>query len=96
LISFPESGCEKTNRSEALNELRRNHNQAKMKPDKETHRNPESLDMRKCFGYQGPLWEIVEGNRYFFAWKEGRLLGIHRTFEEAIESLALKEILNAR
>jgi hypothetical protein len=54
------------------------------------------LQVSNRYVYQGPLGEIVEGNRYFFAWKDGHLLGTHRTFGEAMESFACSETLKAR
>ena len=40
--------------------------------------------------YQGPLGEISYNKWYYFAWKESRLIGTFKTFEEAMESLAWK------
>jgi hypothetical protein len=51
----------------------------------------DKLQVSNRYAYQGPLGEIVEGSRYFFAWKDGHLLGTHGTLEEAMESLVWRE-----
>ena len=39
------------------------------------------------YSYHGPLGEVSHSGRYYFAWKEGFLIGTYNTFEEAIASL---------
>jgi hypothetical protein len=34
------------------------------------------------------MGEVVHNRRFFFAWKEGCLMGTYNTLEEATESLA--------
>jgi hypothetical protein len=46
--------------------------------------------------YRGPLGKIVHDGRYFFASKDGLLLGTYNTFEEAMESLVWRERLKAK
>ena len=45
--------------------------------------------------YQGPLGEVVYNGQYFFAWKDGCLIGTSKTLEEVMESLAWRETLKA-
>lgn len=53
--------------------------------------------MGDSYAYQGPLGEVIHNGRFFFASKDEFLIGrTYNTFEEAMESLALKEILNTR
>jgi hypothetical protein len=60
-------------------------------------RKPGSLKMGDSYAYQGPLGEVIHNGRFFFASKDEFLIGrTYNTFEEAMESLALKEILNTR
>jgi len=37
------------------------------------------------YSYHGPLGEVSHSGRYYFAWKEGFLIGTYKTFEEAME-----------
>jgi hypothetical protein len=55
------------------------------------YRTPESFDMSDRYRYQGPLGKVVHNGRYFFASKDGLLLGTYNTFEEAMESLVWRE-----
>jgi hypothetical protein len=50
-------------------------------------------ERRRWYVYDGPLGEIVHRGRYFFAWKEGRRIGIYGILEEALESLEESERL---
>jgi hypothetical protein len=61
-----------------------------------SYRTPESLDMSDRHIYRGPLGKIVHDGRYFFASKDGLLLGTYNTFEEAMESLVWRERLKAK
>ena len=45
------------------------------------------------YPYHGPLGGIFRSGRYFFAWKEGFLIGTYRTFDEAGESLVRRHRL---
>ena len=48
-------------------------------------------ELRNWFAFEGPLGEVVYNVRYFFAWKEGHLMGTYSTLKEATESLAPRE-----
>jgi hypothetical protein len=48
------------------------------------------------YSYHGPLGEVSQSGRYYFAWKEGFLIGTYNTFEEAMESLVWRERLKTR
>lgn len=41
--------------------------------------------------YQGPLGNVVQKGRYFFASKEGILIGSYKTFDQAIKSLLIEK-----
>jgi hypothetical protein len=56
----------------------------------------ESLDITDRYRYQGPFGKIVHNGRYFFASKDGLLLGTYNTFEEAMESLVWRERLKTK
>jgi hypothetical protein len=47
--------------------------------------------IRNRCAYQGPLGEVICNDRYFFAWKDGCLIGASKTLEEAMEALVWKE-----
>ena len=47
-------------------------------------------DFRNWNAYQGPLGEVVCNDRYFFAWKDGCLIGASKTHEEAMEAFRLE------
>ena len=53
--------------------------------------NKDDSDVRNWHAFQGPLGEVLHNGRFFFAWKEGRLLGAYTTLEEAMESLRMGE-----
>jgi len=53
-------------------------------------------EIRSWSAYQGPLGEIICNNRYFFAWKDGCLVGTSNTLEEAMEALVWKERLKTK
>jgi hypothetical protein len=46
-------------------------------------------EVRTWYAFEGPLGEVVHNRRFFFAWKEGCLMGTYNTLQEATESLAL-------
>jgi hypothetical protein len=48
-------------------------------------------EIRTWYAFEGPLGEVVHNKRFFFAWKEGCLMGTYNTLEEATESLASAE-----
>ena len=39
------------------------------------------------YTYQGSLGQVVDNGRYFFAWKDGVLIGTYNALEKAMESL---------
>jgi len=48
------------------------------------------IDQRRdldWYAFEGLWGEVVLNARYFFAWKDGYLIGTYKTLEEAIESL---------
>jgi hypothetical protein len=53
--------------------------------------NKDNKEVRNWYAFQGPLGEVLHNGRFFFAWKEGRLLGAYTTLEEAMESLRTGE-----
>ena len=53
-------------------------------------------EIRTWYAFEGPLGEVVHNKQFFFAWKDGCLMGTYNTLEEAPESLALKERLKTR
>jgi len=44
-------------------------------------------EMRNWYAFEGPLGEIVHNTRYFFAWKQGHMVGTYGTLKEAMDSL---------
>jgi hypothetical protein len=52
--------------------------------------NPAQIkdEMRNWYAFEGPFGEVVLNARYFFAWKEGHLLGTYTTLKEAMESIS--------
>ena len=44
-------------------------------------------EIRTWYAFEGPLGEVVHNKRFFFAWKEGCLMGTYNTLEEATASL---------
>jgi hypothetical protein len=53
--------------------------------------NKDNKEVRNWYAFQAPLGEVLHNGRFFFAWKEGRLLGAYTTLEEAMESLRTGE-----
>jgi hypothetical protein len=53
-------------------------------------------EIRNWYAYQGPLGEVVCNGRYFFAWKDGCLIGTSKILEEVMESLVWREMLKPR
>jgi hypothetical protein len=45
-------------------------------------------EIRNWYAFEEPLGEVVHNTRYFFAWKDGFLVGSYNSLEEAMESLA--------
>jgi hypothetical protein len=50
-----------------------------------------SMMEKDCYAYQGPLGQVVHNGLYFYACRDGFLIGTYNTFEEAMASLELKE-----
>jgi hypothetical protein len=50
-------------------------------------------EIRTWYAFEGPLGEVVHNKRFFFAWKDGCLMGTYRTLGEAMESLEGRERL---
>ncbi len=48
-------------------------------------------EMRNWYAFEGPSGEIVHNARYFFAWKEGHLMGTYSSLKEAMESISWGE-----
>jgi hypothetical protein len=48
---------------------------------------PIKDEIRTWYRFEGPLGEIVHNKRYFFAWKDGCLMGTFNTLDEATASL---------
>lgn len=48
-------------------------------------------EVRTWYAFEGPLGEVVHNKRFFFAWKEGCLLGTYNTLEDANEALTSGE-----
>ena len=59
-------------------------------------RRHKRVEVSDHYVYQGPLGEVVEGNRFFFACKDRHILGTFNTLEEAILALVWKEKLETR
>jgi hypothetical protein len=53
-------------------------------------------EVRTWYAFEGPSGEIVHNKQFFFAWKEGCLLGTYNTLEKAVESLNRKGKLKPR
>jgi hypothetical protein len=45
------------------------------------------------YAYQGNLGEVVYNDQYFFAWKDGCLIGTSKRLEEAVQALVWSERL---
>ena len=50
-------------------------------------------EVRTWHAFEGPSGEVVHSKRFFFAWKDGCLMGTYSTLEEAMESLEGRERL---
>jgi hypothetical protein len=44
-------------------------------------------EIRTWYAFEGPLGNVIHNKRFFFAWKEGCLMGTYNTLEEATTSL---------
>ena len=44
-------------------------------------------EIRTWYAFEKPLGEVVHNKRFFFAWKDGCLMGTYSTLGEAMESL---------
>jgi hypothetical protein len=49
---------------------------------------PIKAEIRNWYAFDGPLGEVVHNAKYFFAWKDGILIGTYNTLGEATASLA--------
>jgi hypothetical protein len=49
---------------------------------------PIKAEIRNCYTFEGPLGEVVHNAKYFFAWKDGILIGTYNTLRQATASLA--------
>ena len=49
---------------------------------------PIKAEIRNWYTFDGPLGEVVHNAKYFFAWKDGILIGTYNTLGEATASLA--------
>jgi hypothetical protein len=52
---------------------------------------PIKPEIRTWYAFEGPLGDVVHNKRFFFAWKEGCLMGTYNTLEEATASLTSKK-----
>lgn len=52
---------------------------------------PTKPEIRTWYAFEGPLGDVIHNNRFFFAWKEGCLMGTYDTLEEAMASLTSKQ-----
>jgi len=52
--------------------------------------------MSNWYAYQGALGEVTHDGRYFFARKDGFLIGTYSTLADALESLAWRERLKTK
>jgi hypothetical protein len=48
---------------------------------------PIKPEIRTWYAFEGPLGDVIHNKRFFFAWKEGCLMGTYNTLEEATASL---------
>jgi hypothetical protein len=55
---------------------------------------PIKPEIRTWYAFEGPLGDVVHNKRFFFAWKEGCLMGTYNTLEEATASLTSKKTLD--
>jgi hypothetical protein len=49
-------------------------------------------EIRTWYRFERPLGEIIHNRRFFFAWKDGCLMGTYNTLEEATDSLTPREM----
>jgi hypothetical protein len=52
---------------------------------------PTKSEIRICYAFEGLLGNVLHNKRFFFAWKEGSLMGTYDTLEEATASLTSRE-----
>ena len=52
---------------------------------------PVKPEIRTWYAFEGPLGDVIHNKRFFFAWKEGCLMGTYNTLEEATASLAFRK-----
>jgi hypothetical protein len=52
---------------------------------------PIKPEIRTWYAFEGPLGDVIHNKRFFFAWKEGCLMGTYNTLEEATASLTSRE-----
>jgi hypothetical protein len=48
-------------------------------------------EIRTWYAFEGPLGDVIHNKRFFFAWKEGCLMGTYNSLEEATASLTSKQ-----
>ena len=48
-------------------------------------------EIRTWYAFEGALGDVIHNKRFFFAWKEGCLMGTYNTLEEATASLTSKQ-----
>src|SRR6202047_846806 len=52
---------------------------------------PVKPENRTWYAFEGPLGDVIHNKRFFFAWREGCLMGTYNTLEEATASLTSKK-----
>ena len=52
---------------------------------------PIKPEIRTWYAFEGPLGDVIHNKRFFFAWKEGCLMGTYNTLDEATASLTSKQ-----
>jgi hypothetical protein len=57
---------------------------------------PIKSEIRTWYAFEGPLGDVIHNKRFFFAWKEGCLMGTYNTLEEAAASLTSKNTRDTR
>jgi hypothetical protein len=68
-----------------------------MRRTRKTINAPQIKDeIRNWYAFEGPSGEVVHNAKYFFAWREGVLVGTYKTLEEAMESLSGRDKVKAR
>jgi hypothetical protein len=63
----------------------------KMKIKKGSNNSLIKPEIRTWYAFEGPLGDVIHNKRFFFAWKEGCLMGTYNTLEEATASLTSKK-----